>query len=166
MARSAGDARSGSNERSGRVMTRRMPSSDARPDPIARPAWAASLSCWRCRRRRVRRRWASWSITARLRVCADPNNLPFSNDRGEGFENEIAELVAERLGVPVRYTWHPETMGFVRNTLRAYLCDVVMGVASGNELVQNTNPYYRSTYVLALSHRRWRAFRRPRPARP
>ena len=48
-----------------------------------------------------------------LRVCADPNNLPFSNDRGEGFENEIAELLAERLGVPVRYTWHPETMGFV-----------------------------------------------------
>jgi quinoprotein dehydrogenase-associated probable ABC transporter substrate-binding protein/PQQ-dependent catabolism-associated CXXCW motif protein len=84
-----------------------------------------------------------------LRVCADPNNLPFSNKQGEGFENEIAELLGERLGVPVRYTWHPETMGFVRNTLRAYLCDVVMGVASANELVQNTNPYYRSTYVLA-----------------
>jgi quinoprotein dehydrogenase-associated probable ABC transporter substrate-binding protein/PQQ-dependent catabolism-associated CXXCW motif protein len=84
-----------------------------------------------------------------LRVCADANNLPFSNDRGEGFENKIAELVAERLGVPVRYTWHPETVGFVRNTLRAYLCDVVMGVGSGSELLQNTNPYYRSTYVLA-----------------
>lgn len=84
-----------------------------------------------------------------LRVCADANNLPFSNDRGEGFENEIAELVAERLGVPVRYTWHPETMGFVRNTLRAHLCDLVMGVGSANELLQNTNPYYRSTYVLA-----------------
>ena len=84
-----------------------------------------------------------------LRVCADPNNLPFSNDRGEGFENEIAELVAEQLGVPVRYTWHPETVGFVRNTLRAYLCDVVMGVGSASELLQNTNPYYRSTYVLA-----------------
>jgi quinoprotein dehydrogenase-associated probable ABC transporter substrate-binding protein/PQQ-dependent catabolism-associated CXXCW motif protein len=84
-----------------------------------------------------------------LRVCADPNNLPFSNDKGEGFENEIAELFAERLGVPVRYTWHPQTMGFVRNTLRAYLCDIVMGVASTNELVQNSNPYYRSTYVLA-----------------
>jgi len=84
-----------------------------------------------------------------LRICADPNNLPFSNDRGEGFENEIAELVAERLGVPVRYTWHPQTAGFVRNTLRAYLCDVVMGVGSASELLQNTNPYYRSTYVLA-----------------
>ena len=84
-----------------------------------------------------------------LRVCADQNNLPFSNQKGEGFENEIAELVAERLGVPVRYTWHPQTAGFVRNTLRAYLCDVVMGVGSANELLQNTNPYYRSTYVLA-----------------
>ena len=84
-----------------------------------------------------------------LRVCADPNHLPFSNDLGEGFENEIAELLAERLGAPVRYTWHPQTMGFVHNTLRAYLCDIVMGVASANELVQNTNPYYRSTYVLA-----------------
>jgi quinoprotein dehydrogenase-associated probable ABC transporter substrate-binding protein/PQQ-dependent catabolism-associated CXXCW motif protein len=84
-----------------------------------------------------------------LRVCADPNNLPFSNDRGEGFENEIAELLAARLDVPVRYTWHPETMGFVRNTLRAYLCDVVMGAGSASELLQNTNPYYHSTYVLA-----------------
>jgi quinoprotein dehydrogenase-associated probable ABC transporter substrate-binding protein/PQQ-dependent catabolism-associated CXXCW motif protein len=84
-----------------------------------------------------------------LRVCADANNLPFSNQKGEGFENESAELVAERLGVPVRYTWHPQTAGFVRNTLRAYLCDVVMGVGSASELLQNTNPYYRSTYVLA-----------------
>jgi quinoprotein dehydrogenase-associated probable ABC transporter substrate-binding protein len=84
-----------------------------------------------------------------LRVCADPNNLPFSNQQGEGFENEIAELIAGRLGVPVTYTWYPQTMGFVRNTLRAYLCDLVMGVASANELLQNTNPYYRSTYVLA-----------------
>jgi quinoprotein dehydrogenase-associated probable ABC transporter substrate-binding protein/PQQ-dependent catabolism-associated CXXCW motif protein len=84
-----------------------------------------------------------------LRVCADPNNLPLSNDQGEGFENEIAALLAGRLGVPLRYTWHPQTMGFVQNTLRAYLCDVIVGVASTNELVQNTNPYYRSTYVLA-----------------
>jgi quinoprotein dehydrogenase-associated probable ABC transporter substrate-binding protein/PQQ-dependent catabolism-associated CXXCW motif protein len=84
-----------------------------------------------------------------LRVCADPTNLPFSDERGEGFENEIAELLAERLGVPLRYTWHPRTMGFVRNTLGAYLCDIVMGVTSTDELVQNTNPYYRSTYVLA-----------------
>jgi quinoprotein dehydrogenase-associated probable ABC transporter substrate-binding protein len=84
-----------------------------------------------------------------LRVCADPNNLPFSNDQGEGFENEVAELIAARLGVEVTYTWYPQSMGFVRSTLRAYLCDLVMGVASANELLQNTNPYYRSTYVLA-----------------
>lgn len=84
-----------------------------------------------------------------LRVCADPSNLPFSNDQGEGFENEIAELIGKRLGVPVRYTWYPQSMGFVSNTLRADLCDVVMGVGSANELLQNTNPYYRSTYVLA-----------------
>ena len=85
----------------------------------------------------------------RLRVCADPANLPFSNDQGEGFENKIAALMAERMGVPVAYTWYPQTIGFVRNTLNASLCDIVMGVGSPNELVQNTNPYYRSTYVLA-----------------
>jgi len=84
-----------------------------------------------------------------LRVCADPNNLPFSNRQGEGFENAIAALIAQRLGVPVTYTWYPQSMGFVRSTLRAHLCDLVMGVASANELLQNTNPYYRSTYVLA-----------------
>jgi quinoprotein dehydrogenase-associated probable ABC transporter substrate-binding protein len=84
-----------------------------------------------------------------LRVCADPNNLPFSNQEGEGFENEIAQLIAARLDVPVTYTWYPQSMGFVRSTLRAHLCDLVMGVASANELLQNTNPYYRSTYVLA-----------------
>jgi quinoprotein dehydrogenase-associated probable ABC transporter substrate-binding protein len=85
----------------------------------------------------------------KLRVCADPANLPFSNERGEGFENKIAELMAERMKVPVAYTWYPQTLGFVRNTLNATLCDLVMGVATTNELVQNTNPYYRSTYVLA-----------------
>jgi quinoprotein dehydrogenase-associated probable ABC transporter substrate-binding protein len=85
----------------------------------------------------------------KLRVCADPANLPFSNDQGEGFENKIAELMAERMQVPVAYTWYPQTLGFVRNTLNAQRCDLVMGVASTNELVQNTNPYYQSTYVLA-----------------
>jgi quinoprotein dehydrogenase-associated probable ABC transporter substrate-binding protein/PQQ-dependent catabolism-associated CXXCW motif protein len=84
-----------------------------------------------------------------LRVCADPANLPFSNEAGEGFENKIAELMAERLGVPLAYTWFPQTIGFVRNTLNEYRCDLVMGVVSTDELVQNTNPYYRSTYVLA-----------------
>ena len=84
-----------------------------------------------------------------LRVCADPADLPFSNDQGAGFENKIAELVAEKLGVAVAYTWFPQTTGFVRNTLRANRCDLIMGVVAADELVQNTNPYYRSSYVLA-----------------
>lgn len=83
-----------------------------------------------------------------LRVCADPANLPFSNDKGEGFENRLAELIAEKLSVPVLYTWFPQATGFIRNTLRAHKCDLVMGYAQGHELVQNTNHYYRSAYVL------------------
>ena len=86
-----------------------------------------------------------------LRVCADPANLPFSNDRGEGFENKIADIVAAELKVPVEYTWFPQATGFIRQTLFAKRCDVVMGYAQGDELVLNTNPYYRSTY--ALVHR-------------
>lgn len=85
-----------------------------------------------------------------LRVCADPAQLPFSNDAGEGFENRIAERMARSLGRPLVYTWYPRTTGFVRNTLRARLCDLVMGVVSTHELMQNTNPYYRSTYVMAF----------------
>jgi quinoprotein dehydrogenase-associated probable ABC transporter substrate-binding protein/PQQ-dependent catabolism-associated CXXCW motif protein len=84
----------------------------------------------------------------RLRVCADPAYLPFSDERGEGFENKIAELLAAHLGRELSYTWYPQSMGFVRNTLRAQLCDLIMGVVAADELVQNTNPYYRSTYVL------------------
>ncbi len=83
-----------------------------------------------------------------LRVCADPANLPFSNQAGEGFENKIAELVAEELSVPVAYTWFPQSTGFVRNTLKARRCDVVIGISLGFELLQNTNPYYRSAYVI------------------
>jgi quinoprotein dehydrogenase-associated probable ABC transporter substrate-binding protein len=83
-----------------------------------------------------------------LRVCADPANMPFSNDRGEGFENKIAEIVAAELKVPVGYTWFPQATGFIRQTLFAKRCDVVMGYAQGDELVLNTNPYYRSTYAL------------------
>jgi quinoprotein dehydrogenase-associated probable ABC transporter substrate-binding protein len=83
-----------------------------------------------------------------LRVCADPANLPFSNDRGEGFENRIAELVATELKVPVEYTWFPQATGFIRQTLSAKRCDVVIGYAQGDELVLNTNHYYRSTYAL------------------
>lgn len=83
-----------------------------------------------------------------LRVCSDPGNMPFSNVKGEGFENKIAELLAAELGVEVRYTWFPQAIGFLRNTLRARRCDLVIGIASGAELVLNTNPYYRSTYVM------------------
>jgi quinoprotein dehydrogenase-associated probable ABC transporter substrate-binding protein len=83
-----------------------------------------------------------------LRVCADPANLPFSNDKGEGFENKIAELLAAELGVPVVYTWYPDSTGFIRNTLRARKCDLIVGTISGNELLQNTNPYYRSAFAL------------------
>ncbi|MDH3193559.1 MAG: quinoprotein dehydrogenase-associated putative ABC transporter substrate-binding protein, partial [Acidimicrobiia bacterium] len=85
---------------------------------------------------------------AALRVCADPNNMPFSNEAGEGFENKIAELIAAELGVPVQYTWYPNTVGFIRNTLRARKCDLVLAAPTASELLQNTNPYYRSTYAL------------------
>ncbi len=82
-----------------------------------------------------------------LRVCADPNNLPFSNARSEGFENEIADLVAAELKAKPVYTWWPQRRGFVRNTLNAGRCDVIMGVPSNFELALTTRPYYRSSYV-------------------
>jgi quinoprotein dehydrogenase-associated probable ABC transporter substrate-binding protein len=83
-----------------------------------------------------------------LRICSDPGNMPFSNVKGEGFENKIGELFAKRLGVPARYTWFPQATGFLRNTLRARRCDLVIGMVSGAELVLSTNPYYHSTYVM------------------
>src|SRR5215813_3337176 len=83
-----------------------------------------------------------------LRVCADPNNLPFSNDKGEGFENKIAELFATKLGKSLAYTYYPGATGFVRMTLGSYRCDAVMGFPQGGELVQSTNPYYRTAYAL------------------
>jgi quinoprotein dehydrogenase-associated probable ABC transporter substrate-binding protein len=82
-----------------------------------------------------------------LRVCADPDNLPFSNVRAEGFENKIASLIAEDLHASLTYTWHPQRKGFIRETLKAGACDLVMGVPSGYELVLSTRPYYSSTYV-------------------
>ncbi|PWB91930.1 quinoprotein dehydrogenase-associated putative ABC transporter substrate-binding protein [Methylocystis sp. MitZ-2018] len=83
-----------------------------------------------------------------LRVCADPNNLPFSNDKGEGFENKIAEFLAKKLGKDLAFTYYPGATGFVRNTLNAHLCDVILGMPQGNDLVQTTNPYYRTTYAI------------------
>jgi len=83
-----------------------------------------------------------------LRVCADPANLPFSNQKGEGFENKIADIVGNALGLSVEYTWFPQATGFIRRTLFAKACDVVIGYAQGDELVLNTNHYYRSTYAI------------------
>ena len=82
-----------------------------------------------------------------LRVCSDPNNLPFSNQRREGFENRIAELIGDELGATVHYTWWPQRRGFVRNTLAAHKCDLMMGMTTGAERVLTTRPYYRSSYV-------------------
>src|SRR5438067_1601267 len=84
---------------------------------------------------------------ASLRVCADPNNLPFSNRRREGFENKIASLIARDLGRPLTYFWLPQRRGFLRNTLKANECDLVMGVPAAFEGIRSTKAYYRSTYV-------------------
>jgi len=83
-----------------------------------------------------------------LRVCADPANMPFSNQKGEGFENKIASIIGHELGVPVEYTWFPQSIGFTRNTLLAKRCDLIISTGQGNDLVLNTNPLYRSTYAL------------------
>ena len=85
-----------------------------------------------------------------FRVCADPHDLPFSNQAGEGFENKLAELFASKLGEPTSYTYYPQVIGFVRNTLNALRCDVVMGDVVGDDLMQTTNPYYRTTYALVF----------------
>jgi quinoprotein dehydrogenase-associated probable ABC transporter substrate-binding protein len=85
-----------------------------------------------------------------LRVCADPHNMPFSTDRGEGFENKLAELLADKLGKGLSYSWYPQATGFVRNTLSAHKCDVIMGAPQGDDLVQVTNPYYRTAYALVF----------------
>jgi quinoprotein dehydrogenase-associated probable ABC transporter substrate-binding protein len=85
-----------------------------------------------------------------LRVCSDPNNLPFSNQREEGFENRLARLIAKELGSSVRYTWWPQRRGFIRNTLAAGKCDLVMGTTFGAERVLTTKPYYTSTYVFVI----------------
>ncbi len=82
-----------------------------------------------------------------LRVCSDPNNLPFSNQRREGFENRIADLIAHDLRARVEYTWWAQRRGFIRNTLKAGACDVIIGVPTGMGMVLRTAPYYRSTYV-------------------
>jgi mxaJ protein len=82
-----------------------------------------------------------------LRFCADPNNLPFSNERLEGFDNRIAQWIAKDLGATPKFVWWAQRRGFFRNTLQAGLCDVVVGVPFGFERALTTKPYYRSTYV-------------------
>ncbi|MBB4845769.1 quinoprotein dehydrogenase-associated probable ABC transporter substrate-binding protein [Paucibacter oligotrophus] len=95
-----------------------------------------------------------------LRVCQDPNNMPFSNQAAEGIENRIAQLFGKALGLPVSYYSFPQRMGFVRNTLRYklpdqdYPCDIIMGVPVGFDQVAQTRPYYRSTYTLVLARRK------------
>lgn len=83
-----------------------------------------------------------------LRVCADPANMPFTDEKEEGFENKIAALLAEKLGLTLDYTWFPQATGFYRMTLGSKRCDVVMGYVAGGDPVLNTNAYYRSAWVL------------------
>lgn len=98
--------------------------------------------------------------TDALRVCADPNNMPQSNNRGEGYENQIAQALARDLGRKLEYTYFPQRLGFVRNTLRArdettqqFKCDLIMGVPKGYELTATTQPYMHSTYAMVVSPR-------------
>ena len=120
---------------------------------------------------RVPRSWrAAWSRCGRLRsaprradagslelvdpnvfrACGDPRNLPFSNDKGEGFENKLAELFAAKLGKKLSYTYFPQATGFVRMTLGSYRCDVIIGFPQGDDQAQVTIPYYRTTYALVI----------------
>jgi len=96
-----------------------------------------------------------------LKVCADPNNPPYSDQKKQGFENKIADLLGKELGKKVEYTWFPQRMGFIRNTLKAQLadtgefkCDVIIGYPTGAEMAATTKPYYRSTYVLVVVKKR------------
>ena len=85
-----------------------------------------------------------------FRACGDPRNLPFSNDKGEGFENKLAELFAAKLGKKLSYTYFPQATGFVRMTLGSFRCDIIMGFPQGDDQAQVTIPYYRTTYALVV----------------
>lgn len=91
--------------------------------------------------------WASAQQPHALRVCADPNNLPFSNQQGQGFENHLAQMIGQDLHEPVTYVWYRQGEKFFKQTLNAGICDVVMGVPTGFDEAATTHPYYRSTYV-------------------
>ena len=88
--------------------------------------------------------------TTTLRVCADPSNLPFSNENGDGFENDIAELIGEKLSIPVVYDFFPQVIGYVRNTLNKKKCDIIIGITASNDLVLNTVPYMRWAYSMVF----------------
>ena len=89
-----------------------------------------------------------FGVKTSLRICADPNNLPYSNQNNEGYENKIADLFAKKLGnIPVIYSWYPTTAGFVRRTLDAKTCDLIVTFPAVHEFVQNSNPFYNSSYV-------------------
>ena len=92
---------------------------------------------------------AELAFNTELRVCADPANLPFSNREQQGFENKIAALIGQDLGISVSYVWFPQTVGFIRNTLRARACDLVMGAVSGDGEMDTTTAYYHSAYMVA-----------------
>jgi mxaJ protein len=87
-------------------------------------------------------------VGGKLRVCADPANLPFSNEKGEGFENKLVDLIAAKLGTTVVYTWLPQVLGHVARLPDAQECDILMGYAQGAGMIEDTNPYYRTSYVL------------------
>jgi quinoprotein dehydrogenase-associated probable ABC transporter substrate-binding protein len=109
--------------------------------------------------------WLGAAPAAPLVACADPNNRPYSHAMGDGFENRIAAVIARELGRPLEYFWSPQRRGFVRTTLAAGRCDVVLGVPSGSERVLTTRPYYRSSYVFVARrdrHLRVRSFDDPR----
>jgi mxaJ protein len=117
--------------------------------PCSAPAWLVTLACFVAfaPAATAQRDSRVPAAVTSLRVCADPNNLPFSNEKGEGFENRIAERLAHDLGLPLAYTWKPQRRGFVRTTLNAGECDVIMGVPATYDMVRTSRPYYTSTYV-------------------
>lgn len=90
----------------------------------------------------------AWKDFKMLRVCGDPESMPFSNQQKQGFDNKIADIIGGALGDSVVYTWWPHRRGFVRNTLSADKCDVVLGVPAGYDPMLTTNPYYRTTYYI------------------
>jgi len=114
---------------------------------VSRPVWALGVAL--CALSLV-----AASASEPLRVCADPNNLPFTNSKGEGFENKIAALLGRDLGARVEYTWFAQRRGFLRNTLTAQKCDVVMGLPVNIDAAWTTKPYYRSTYVFVTRRAR------------